>query len=155
MANSLPLSNQITIGGQPNGHDLETLAAEGVRSVVNLVPEGEDPSALSPVAEGRQAQQLGMQYLHVPVPTHDVKSPDRVDSFIKGLAKLPRPVFVHCRAGRRAGVYAAIALGIEQRLSGAQALQHARQLGFDPGSPELAEFIKNQTDGYQEKTLRG
>jgi uncharacterized protein (TIGR01244 family) len=104
MAQGVPLSNQITIGAQPTEKDLNVIAAEGVRSVVNLVPEGEDPSALSPEQEGCLARQLGMKYLHVPVPAGDVKSPARVVEFVKGFEALPRPVFVHCKAGRRAGV---------------------------------------------------
>lgn len=155
MAQCLPLSNQISIGGQPDADDLRTMAAEGMRSLVNLVPAGENPNALSPEEEGRIASQLGMNYLYVPVPTSDIRSPQRVDEFLKGLKTLPRPVLVHCAAGKRAGVYAAIALGVEQMLSGDSALKHVRQLGFDPGPGDLADFIRDQTDEYQEQTLRG
>lgn len=152
MAKGLPLSNQIFIGGQLNEQDLRTLAAEGLRSVVNLMPAGENPSAPTPEEEGRLIQQLGMRYLYVPVPMSGIRSADRLDEFIKGLARLPRPVFVHCKSGYRAGVFATVALGVEQGIPGRQALQMARQLGFDPRSPELAEFIEIQVDQYQEKT---
>jgi uncharacterized protein (TIGR01244 family) len=154
MAKGLPLSNQIFIGGLLDEQDLRTLAAEGVRAIVNLLPSGEDPAAPSPEAEGRLAEQLGLSYLHTPVPTSDARSPERVDEFIKGLARLPRPVYVHCKSGYRAGAYAAVALGVEQGLSGREALAHARQLGYDPRSPEMAEFIESQVGQFQEKTRR-
>jgi protein tyrosine phosphatase (PTP) superfamily phosphohydrolase (DUF442 family) len=155
MARNLPLSNQISIGGLPDEQELRTLAAEGVRSIVNLVPAGEDPKDLTPEEEGRLVQLFGMRYLYVPVPAGDVRSPQRVDEFLKGLERLPRPVHVHCRGARRAGIYSAIALGVEQGLSGELAVQHVRQLGFDPGSAEMADFIKNQVNEYQDKTLKG
>lgn len=153
MAN-MPLSNQISIGGLPGDRELRALAAEGVRSVVNLIPAGEDPKDLAPEEEGRIVQLCGMRYLYIPVPAGDVLSPRRVEDFLKGLERLPRPVHVHCRSGRRAGIYAAIALGVELGLSGDLALQHVLRLGFDPGSPEMSEFITNQVDDYQDKTLK-
>src|SRR5262249_55662477 len=136
------------VGGQPTEDQLAELARAGFRTVVNLRTVGEQDQPLSPEAEGKQVRTLGMAYLHVPVSTKDLKV-EKVDEFRRKFAELPRPAFVHCSVGKRAGAFLTMSLAVDQGASGDQALRQAEQMGFRFDQPELEEFVKGYVDRHR------
>jgi uncharacterized protein (TIGR01244 family) len=80
--------------------DIEALAAQGVKTIVNNRPDGEDPGQL-PAAEAQAlAAAHGIQYHHIPVTGPSLSAAD-VDAFAAVLANAPQPIVAHCRSGTR------------------------------------------------------
>src|SRR3954462_15948430 len=79
-------------GGQPDKGGFETLAKQGVRTVINL---RDDPVG----SERGDVQRLGMTYVEIGTNAALV-SPGKTNQFIQHVTTEPQPIFVHCRAGR-------------------------------------------------------
>jgi uncharacterized protein (TIGR01244 family) len=143
MDNWIKLSEDITVGPQSTESELAEFARQGFKAVAHVRQAGEDNQPLSPEAEGEKVRALGMTYLHFPV-SIKFMSADLVDRFGGELAKLPRPVLVHCGTGMRAGALCMMTLGAEQRMSGDEVLSQ-----FECKQEELKTFIKNYLDSKQ------
>jgi protein tyrosine phosphatase (PTP) superfamily phosphohydrolase (DUF442 family) len=78
----------------------------------------------------------------------DSISEDKVDSFRRQLAELPEPIYVHCSAGKRAGVFVMMHTAAEQNMSGDEALKKAEEMGFECEQPELESFVKNYVNNH-------
>jgi len=143
----MKISDQVTVGPQPSEDQLRQLGKQGFKSVVNFRTEGEEDQPLSPKAEGEMAKAAGMTYLHVPVSTKSM-GPQQVDQFRREYPSLPKPVFAHCKSGKRAGAMVMMHMAVEQGMSGEQTLQQAEKMGFKCDQPELKEFVKSYVDGH-------
>jgi len=123
---------------QPTAAELRRLAADGVRTVVNLRHAGEfaDPAAagstLGIEAEADLCRRLGMDYAHLPVSmkTADARLAEGFEKILAA-AREDGPVAVHCRLGQRAGAMVLIAAGRHLGWDGARALAEAPRLGLD------------------------
>lgn len=145
MQERMKISDQITVGAQPTAAQLQELAQEGFKSVVNLRTPGESDQPLSPEEEGNKVRALAMKYLHIPVSSQAIQ-PEQVDQFREHIRQLPGPVFVHCHQGKRAGALVMMQGAIEAGWTGDQALQTAQEMGFQCDVPALAEFVKGYID---------
>ena len=143
----MKISDQVTVGAQPSEDQLQQLGKQGFKSVVNFRTEGEEDQPLSPKAEGEKVKAAGMTYLHVPVAMKSM-GPEQVDQFREKYASLAKPVFAHCKSGKRAGAMVMMHMAIEQGMSGEQTLQQAEKMGFECDQPELKEFVKSYVDGH-------
>lgn len=141
MPERMKFNDQLTVGPQPSENELESFPSEGFRSVVNFRTAGEDDQPLSPEAEGEKVRSAGMSYLHVPV-SIDGMEMSQVDEFRKHYASLPQPVFAHCKSGKRAGAMMMMHTAVENGMSGEQALEQAKNMGFECDKPELEQFVK-------------
>jgi uncharacterized protein (TIGR01244 family) len=146
----MKISDQVTVGAQPSEDQLQQLGKQGFKSVVNFRTEGEEDQPLSPKAEGEKVKAAGMTYLHVPVSMKSM-GPELVDQFREKYAALPKPVFAHCKSGKRAGAMVMMHMAVEQGMSGEQTLQQAEKMGFKCDQPELKEFVKSYVDGHTKK----
>ena len=142
---NMKISDQISVGGQPSEEDLHKLEQDGFKSVVNFRTEGEEEQPLSPQAEGEKVKAAGMQYLHVPV-SMKAMGPELVDQFREQLPNLAKPVFAHCKSGKRAGAMVMMSMAVEQGMTGEQTLQKAKEMGFECDQPELEQFVRNYVD---------
>lgn len=79
-------------GAQPTEAGIQNLAAQHVKTVINL-RDGDD------AAEARQVRAAGMTYVHLPLDAEKVTAGD-AQRFLDLLAKADGPVFVHCLVGR-------------------------------------------------------
>lgn len=147
MSDRMQIDDQLTVGGQPSESEIQSLAKDGFKSIVNFRTEGEDNQPLSPDAEGSKVLKAGMNYLHVPV---SMKSMDvaKVDQFRQQLESLPKPVFAHCKTGKRAGAMTMMHVAVENGMSGEQALKKAEEMGFECDVPELKEFVKSYVNNH-------
>ena len=119
----------LMIGDQPTDDDLEMLKAEGYTGVVNLRQDGEPEQPIRPEAEGKLLEELGLDYLHVPVGGSPFSS-EGVGAFQTFLGKHEgSKVLIHCRKGGRA---AAMLLLHEALVNGWTADEAAAQ-GHDIG----------------------
>lgn len=146
MSNRMRFNEQLTVGPQPSQDELTALPDDGFRSVVNFRTAGEDEQPLSPDEEAEVVQATGLKYLHVPV-SMDGMDEKKVDQFREQYRALPKPVFAHCKSGKRAGAMMMMHSAVEQGISGDQALEKAREMGFECDKPELEKFVKQYVDG--------
>jgi uncharacterized protein (TIGR01244 family) len=150
MDKRLKLNNEITVGGQPTKDDLQELALEGYRSVVNLRYSGEEAEQLSPATEGGVVERLGMGYEHLPVAV-DALTSETVDQFRKLFAGLAKPAFVHCKSGKRAAVFGLLQLAGERNWDGPTVLREAEQMGIDLDLPALRDFLEKYATKHGRK----
>ncbi len=82
--------SSISAGGQLSRKDIDRLAREGFRSILNLSEEGEPGQLLSPNVEATWAHANTMEHCRVSVSVDHLHS-HWVDRFLEALDELPRP----------------------------------------------------------------
>jgi uncharacterized protein (TIGR01244 family) len=147
MENVMKINDQITVGPQPSKEEIYEFGREGFKTVINFRTEHEENQPVSPAAEGEAVTAADMTYLHVPVSMNNMDE-ERVDQFRKKLDDLPKPVFAHCKSGKRAGAMVMMDMAVEQGMSGEQTLKKAEEMGFECDKPELKELVKNYVDHH-------
>jgi uncharacterized protein (TIGR01244 family) len=129
--NARPITPTITIGDQPTEADLDGLKSRGYVGVVNLRNDGEPEQPLSPAAEGKKAQALGFDYLHVgvgaaPLPESGVRA---VCDFLD--RHEGEQVLVHCRRGGRAVALVLLHRALAEKWTPAEAVEKGKALGME------------------------
>jgi uncharacterized protein (TIGR01244 family) len=150
LQNTIQISDQVTVGPQPSGEEIRQLADEQFRAVVNFRTDNEEEQPLSPKEEGEKVRAAGMQYLNIPVAEESMAA-DVVDRFRQQFGNLPKPVYAHCKTGKRAGAMVMMHIASEQGMSGDETLKKAEQMGFECDKPELIEFVKTYVDEHSGK----
>ncbi|MFQ5687766.1 MAG: beta-lactamase hydrolase domain-containing protein [Candidatus Scalindua sp.] len=145
MDNEMQISESITIGAQPSEEELSQLMNRGFKSIVNLRVDGENEQSMSPDEEGKKVKALGMEYVHIPVPSNGMNT-EQVDRFRQTLKQLPSPVLVHCQKGKRAGALSMMHIAIESGWSGEETLQKAHDMGFQCDDPAMSDFVNGYID---------
>ena len=145
MVQAMKIDENVSVGGQPSLDELKQLASEGFKTVVNMRKPGEEEQPMSPEEERQQVEQLGLRYEHFPVAKEDM-TPQVVDEFRQQLPQWEKPVFVHCRSGKRSGALVMVDRAVQQGWTGDEALQRAEQMGFECDVPEIKEFVKSYVD---------
>ena len=89
-------SDDVAFGSQPEPADLESLAARGVKTIINTRFPEEDQGDLPPDRAKTEAEALGMRYMNIPVSPVEF-SPASLDEVSRALseAKAHGPAFVH------------------------------------------------------------
>jgi uncharacterized protein (TIGR01244 family) len=116
-----------------------------VKTVINLRVEHESPDQIDPVDEGNLVREAGMEYLHIPVIGSQIRE-GQVDEFRNAVSQLPKPIFVHCQKGKRAGVLAMMDQGVRNRWSGKETIAKAREAGLEIDDAALVTFIREYVD---------
>lgn len=100
--NFIQLTPRIGTAGQPGADQFEVIAGAGFDSVINIAMP-DHPDSID--HEGRLVTELGMNYLHLPVP-FDAPSAAHVKQFIAVLqAQAEQQVFVHCIMNYRVSAF--------------------------------------------------
>lgn len=149
MPDKMKINDQVTVGPQPSEEEINQLSQEGYQTVVNFRTDGEDEQPLSPKAEGEKVESAGMKYLNIPVSMESM-GPEQVDQFRSQFKDLPKPLYAHCKSGKRAGAMVMMHMAVEQGMSGDQTLQKAEEMGFECEKEELRTFVKNYVDGHSQ-----
>ncbi|WP_153557421.1 beta-lactamase hydrolase domain-containing protein [Roseimaritima sediminicola] len=147
MAKEQKINDQVTVAAQPSESEIRQLGQQGFKTVVNFRTDGEDDQPLPPDAEAAVVKQAGLEYLHVPVSMNSM-GPDVVDRFREAYADLPKPVYAHCKSGKRAGAMVMMHMAVEQGMSGDQTLEQAKQMGFECDQPQLEKFVRQYVDSH-------
>ncbi len=100
LINGRQLFDDVITGGQPTEAQLRAAQEQGVRTVVNLRPDGEfdgfDEQAL--------VEELGMRYIHIPVSGSEDVTEETAATLNEVLAdSANRPLLMHCSSGNRVG----------------------------------------------------
>lgn len=139
--NKKSMNPSLAIGGQPTRDDLEQLKQEGFRSVVNLRMPDEE-SKLNPEKEGQAAGSLGLHYQHIPVSSQK-PSAEQVEQFRQAVERLPKPVYVHCQGGGRAGAFSLMHLGREAGWNAEEAFRESEKAGYRCESPAMRQLVED------------
>lgn len=108
---------------QPTAEQLQALAAQGVRAVINLRDDGL-PS------EPAWSTDVGLPYYHIPISGAEDLTRDKVDLLAQVLQQLgDQPAFLHCSTGQRAASMLALHGYWYEGLSAEAALARARAHG--------------------------
>ncbi|MFP4054516.1 MAG: fused DSP-PTPase phosphatase/NAD kinase-like protein [Phycisphaerae bacterium] len=142
MPDRIEVNNEITVGAQPSEAELKAMADEGYRSVISLRTDEEKMQELSPEEEGKRAMKFGLQYVNIPVSMEEADK-QLVDRFRENLERMPKPVFVHCRMGKRAGAFTMMDQAVKKDMSGEKTIKKAEDMGFECDEDALADFVKN------------
>jgi uncharacterized protein (TIGR01244 family) len=144
---TMKINSQVSVGEQPLEGELQKLSQQKFKSVVNFRTDGEEEQPLSPKAEGDKVEAAGMTYLHIPVSMQSMGT-ELVDQFREKFAELPKPVFAHCKSGKRAGAMVMMHMAVEQGMTGEQTLQQAKEMGFECDQPQLEKFVREYVDSH-------
>ncbi|MAT16488.1 MAG: phosphatase [Planctomyces sp.] len=147
MAKRMQMNDQITVGPQPTAAEIESLPKDGFQSVINFRTAGEEDQPFSPEEERDRVEAVGMNYLHVPV-SMDAMDSRKVDDFREKFKAIPKPLYAHCKTGKRAGAMVMMHTASEQGMTGEEALQAAEEMGFECDVPELKQFVKSYVDQH-------
>lgn len=147
---TMKINDQVSVGPQPSADELQKLSQQGFKSVVNFRTDGEEEQPLSPQAEGEEVKSAGMEYLRIPV-SMDSMEPDLIDQFREKFPDLPKPMFAHCKSGKRAGAMVMMNVAVEHGMTGDQTLQKAKEMGFECDQPELEQFVRQYVDSHKGK----
>ena len=94
------VEQDFAVAPQVTPSDIADLAKEGVKTLINNRPDGEEPGQLGSTEARAEAEKLGLQYVYLPVQTGTITAAD-VDAFARALKGSPKPVVAHCRSGTR------------------------------------------------------
>jgi uncharacterized protein (TIGR01244 family) len=103
--NFLQLTENIATSGQPTEDQLARISEEGFEIVINLALTGKDYSLED---EAGVVEELGMEYIHLPVIWEDPSSSD-FDAFVMAMqANHGKKLYIHCAANMRVSVFMAL-----------------------------------------------
>ena len=125
-------------GEQPEGSEYATLAAFGIKTVIDLQADGQ-------ANEQGQVEKAGMNFHRIPMTTHVAPTKAQIAEFLK-LVNDPanQPVYVHCAGGKhRTGVMTAIYRMTTDKWTPDQAFKEMKQykFGADFLHSEFKQFV--------------
>ena len=94
----LELAPQVYASGQVFESDLQLLARQGVRSIVNTRPDNEAPGQPSSADLAKAAEAFGITLVHFPVEAGPMTA-EIAGAFVKTCDELERPLIVCSRSG--------------------------------------------------------
>jgi protein tyrosine phosphatase (PTP) superfamily phosphohydrolase (DUF442 family) len=102
IVNFLQISDRLATAGQPTIEQYPTISAVGYQVVINLALT-DSPNAL--VDEGSLAQNLGLEYIQIPV-VWDNPTLEDFQEFSSAMdAHSESKIFVHCAANKRVSAF--------------------------------------------------
>jgi uncharacterized protein (TIGR01244 family) len=134
IANASEPEPGILAAGQPTGEQLQVLAEEGFRSVIDLRPVDE-PRGYDEV---QAAKDNGLAYVNIPVTLASLDQAT-IDRFLVAIEKAERPLLFHCATSNRVGALYYAYLVLDKGVAPAEALAKAKAAGLK--SPELADKV--------------
>ena len=132
-------------GAQPRETGLAELKKLGITTIVDL--RGEDRQKLE--WEHREADALGLRFVHIPVSGWAPPSEEQVAQFLRLFREDPKQkIFVHCRFGDdRTGVFVATYRMAVEKWSPEQAMGEMYFFGFNGfWHPSMKRFIREFPD---------
>jgi protein tyrosine/serine phosphatase len=126
-------------GAQPQGADYASLAALGVKTIINLTSDDADPTEEGIVTRN------GMTYIQIPMNTRVQPTKDQLATFLNVVNDpAKQPVYVHCVGGRhRTGVMTAVFRMTHDGWTSDRAFKEMKQYkyGADFLHPEFKRFV--------------
>lgn len=135
------INDHLYRGAQPKSQGLAELKKLSITTVVDL--RGEDSDTIA--WERRQAESLGMRFVHIPVSGWSPPTDEQVVQFLSLFhSDAKEKIFVHCRFGDdRTGVFVATYRMALEKWPAEQALKEMYFFGFNSfWHPSMKTFIR-------------
>jgi protein tyrosine/serine phosphatase len=129
-------------GEQPRGAEYASLAAFGIKTVIDLQADG-------PASERAQVEKAGMAFHRIPMTTHVAPTKAQISEFLK-IVNDPanQPVYVHCAGGKhRTGVMTAVYRMTNDKWTADQAFKEMKSYKF--GADFLHSEFKRFVYGFK------
>ena len=97
------IDENISVAGQINVSDVNTIAEAGFRSILCNRPDGEGFLQQEYAGVETAAKQAGLEFIYQPVSSKGIQGNDIAD-FEKSCESLSKPVLAYCRTGTRCTV---------------------------------------------------
>lgn len=97
---ALELAPQVYVCGQLFASDMQLVAKQGVRSIMNNRPDNESTGQPLSADLARVAEDAGVNYVHFPVNPSSI-TPQDAEAFAGACKDLERPLLIFCRSGAR------------------------------------------------------
>lgn len=123
-------------GGQPDANAWSALAAQGVRTVINLRADGE-PGARD---EAPEVAAAGMRYVSIPVAGAGDVTPANARALAHAIAQADGRVLVHCASGNRVGALLALSAA-QDGMDADDALEFGKRAGLTGAEPRVRELL--------------
>jgi tyrosine-protein phosphatase SIW14 len=139
--NAGKITDDLYRGAQPLEQGLSELKKLGITTIIDL--RGEDPEIIA--WERKQAESLGMRFVHIPVSGWSPPTNEQVIQFLFLLRDNPgHKIFVHCRFGDdRTSVFIATYRMTYEKWPAEQALKEMYFFGFNGfWHPAMKTFIR-------------
>jgi uncharacterized protein (TIGR01244 family) len=120
------INDELAIAGQITPEQLQQIATEGFKTVLNLRSPDERGFLIE---EQHYAEMLGLHYLNLPVHA-EAMSDESATPLFRQLDKLSKPILVHCDSGIRAAAIVLMHITMQQGASLKQAFTQAEKLGL-------------------------
>ncbi len=120
------INDELAIAGQITSEELEQIAEEGYKSVLNLRSPDEAGFQSS---EQLHTQLLGLQYVNLPIKVTEI-NPQVALHVFKKIDELPKPTLVHCDSALRSAIIILVYIATRQGISVEQAFKQAVNLGL-------------------------
>ncbi len=135
-------------GGQPKEKQYKELAALGINTIIDLRDDPEE-------YEKREAEALGMRYVHLPMIAKKYPKPETVEEFLK-LVDDPSTgkFFVHCAGGRhRTGVMGAVYRFNRYGWNFEQVYSEMKKYDFYTrwGHGDFKKFVEDYAENFQNR----
>lgn len=124
-------------GGRPRQSDLQDARNQGVGTVVNLCPHAEDPGYDEPAF----VQQLGMQYVNIPIAGPADLTRANAQRLADALADSAGGVLVHCASGNRVGALFALKAHYIDGRPLEQAIADGKAHGLKASEPAVRQIL--------------
>ena len=94
------LTDELSVSQQLQLDDIAAAKAAGFRTIINNRPNNESADQPDEQMLARQAAELGLNYIHLPVISGQITD-QNVDDFGKLCAAAEKPILAFCRTGTR------------------------------------------------------
>ncbi|OOG43567.1 TIGR01244 family sulfur transferase [Rhodanobacter sp. C05] len=122
------LTETLSVSGQIDEADVELLAAQGFRSLINNRPDGEAAGQPDSAVIAALAARHDVTYQYLPVISGQLQDA-QVEAFTQALTTLPAPTLAFCRTGTRSTMLWALGAARSQPVE--DVLRAAAAAGYD------------------------
>lgn len=125
-------------GGQPDADDLQSLAKQGVKHVINMRPHAETPD----IDPADMASNAGMSYWNLPIAGPGDLSRDNAQALDDKLAEIgAEPALIHCASSNRVGALMALRAAWLHQADANEALELGERYGLTKMRPMVEALI--------------
>ncbi|MEW6130020.1 MAG: dual specificity protein phosphatase family protein [Acidobacteriota bacterium] len=146
------INNNYFRGARPADQDYQSLAAMGVKTIINLERKGDQEAQ-------QKAEAAGLKFIRIGMSDSDSPNDADVQKFLS-LANDPanQPIYVHCKGGRhRTGLVTAVYRIEHDGWTADQAYEEMKQFdfGYGFGHGDLKDYVYNYYSHKEQQNAVG
>jgi uncharacterized protein (TIGR01244 family) len=129
------INDRVLLAGQPEPEEWQDIAREGYRTVINMRSDPERSAV-----EQRNAEQAGLTYLFLPLPTYEIET-EHINDFYNALEQAgDDKLMIHCRTASRVALLWMLKRMVHDGWTQDQAEAELREAGYGSDSMETFTF---------------